>query len=125
MGIAESFSILLFNCHSDHCCISLKLKVNYSSENLKPLVAASKENIYTDKYKFTFEKDRKDLVIKNFRNEVCTAKLSELFDKTDITQSDIDGKISDLNEAFANAAKKYFLFKRHTNNKKYRKKGKT
>ena len=88
MGTIQSFSILPFDGLSDHRCTSLKRKVSYSSENLKPPIA-SKENIYTDKYKFTFKKDRKDLSIKNLRNEVCTAKLSVLFDKTDITQSDM------------------------------------
>ena len=51
LGTIESFSILPFKGISDHCCISLKVQVNYNLEDLKtPNMTheETKENVHTD-----------------------------------------------------------------------------
>ena len=114
-----SFSVLPFTELSDHCCISVTIKINrahvYRDEN------ESTTKINPNKEFYNFDKNRINIFKENIMTDNNLALLNTFLHKTDPNEQEILGSISCLNDILVNAAKKSFLPPKKGNKAKSRK----
>ena len=118
----KSFSVLPFTGLSDHCCISLNIKVNISEKISPPIGIKNVDKLNVSKHRFKYDKTKKHLYELALREDKNVGELSTLLTTTKINNENIDKVISKMNSILLNAAKKASLVKTVKNDKKVHKK---
>ena len=111
-----NFTVLPFTGQSDHCCISLKIKINIITQNL-PLDGINKQNIKVNKpirkTKYTYDKNRRHVYVQAIQNDRNIEMLGSLVERKNISTVEIDEGIVLVNNILLNAAKKANFDKIH------------
>ena len=129
MNHIYSFSVLPFTGLSDHCCISLCLKLkdsDHEHENEKEPTPIQECKLHETDMQFTYNSKRRDIFIQNVLRDNNLTKLTNLTftNMEEITMDRIDNAISVLNNILLSAALKSFPTKRRQKNAaKSKKKG--
>ena len=123
----HNFTVIPFTALSDHCCISLDIKVKTA-----PLLASAGTEIdnetlvHRPTYRYSYDKRKKTLYEQNLSESKNIDVLCYTLSKGDISIGTIDKCVDNLNEIMMNAAVKTFPPKRIflKNKKNKRNKGK-
>ena len=110
MNEVFSFSVLPFTELSDHCCISVTIKVN--REQVSCDESDSEVTVNPDRESYTFDQNRIDIFKENIRTDGNIETLNTLMNTIDQTQEEVFESVTCLNDILLSAAKKSFLPKK-------------
>ena len=99
-----SFSVLPYTGHSDHCCVSLKIKTNTVIKIVPPPVKPKCKNF--EKTIFTYDKRKREVYEHAIRNDTNFEILKNLLDKKELTNLELNDCVKLVNLILLNAAKK-------------------
>ena len=125
MNKVYSFSVLPFTELSDHCCISVTIKVNREHKINDENKCCTKIN--PNKMPYIFDKNRITICKENIRTDENLQLLQTILNKVEPSREEVLGSISHLNNVLLNAAKKSFLRRKtlhKTKAKNYKKQNK-
>ena len=128
MNNIHSFSVLPFTGLSDHCCISVCIRINDCGEkNLldTPPIAGTECKLQNLNTIYSYNPNKRDTYIQNI---LCDSSLTKLINimhnNTEVTSDQIDNSIALLNNILISAAKKTFPTKKAPTVQKKKKKRK-
>ena len=113
----HSFSVLPYTGISDHCCISVNIRINDRNipEEVTNILPNETCRVHKPVVKYTYDSNKKDIFIQNIVSDNNLSKLkNKLWTETDNTghnQDKIDNSIALLNNILLSAAKKSFTLK--------------
>jgi hypothetical protein len=107
-----SFSVLPFTELSDHCCLSVTIKVNreHLTDSTEAEVEAATVNPIEQFY--TYNENRKNIFKENIRKDKNLEILNNILDKTELSQEEVVSSVTCLNNVLLSAAKKSFCPKK-------------
>ena len=121
----KSFSVLPFTGLSDHCCISLTIKVNMKEEETPPNHDKTTEILFPFKNPLKIDKKRIPIFERALKDDMNVEVLRLALAQTNIGVEKMDNMISIMNSILINAAKRASLGKRNENRKNNKKKQQT
>ena len=120
----HKFSVLPFTELSDHCCISLEVKIKTANMYIFDSTETGNEiPVHKSKYRFSYDKKRKSLYEENLSKNKNIETLNFTLRTRDISTGKIDKCVTDLNDIMIDAAiktfpnKRPFLKKKNSRNK--------
>ena len=122
IDIVQSFSVLPFTGLSDHCCISLKIKLNTMVEITHNIAKRNVDILKVSKLSLKYDKTRKHIYEKALTEDMKIEELRSIFAQTNMDIEGVDRGIFTMNTILINAAKKASFTKRVGNSNKVHKK---
>ena len=115
----HNFTVLPYTGHSDHCCISLKIKTNTVSRVLSPIKGRKEKSNVPEKIKYTFDKQKSHIYEHALRSDKDIGIIRSVVEKKNLSTYDLNEGVLLVNKILLKAAKKVNFVKRYKPNSKH------